>query len=578
MRILESYLIAFALMNACGRRTTDVFTVIFFITSYALLKKFPAIQLKKDSVIAAICAGIFTLCYVLGNKEALSGGLTNKIFLLFYFSCTIAGLFFLYYRCVVWVLINSTKVKLFEEKKKFPFKMLLCFAGVLFLCMIPLWLTNYPAVMTPDSLSQYRQATGINGYSDHHPWLHTMIFKLFYEIGFMISGNKYFAISCYTLVQMLLVAFSVGYVWSTLYELGLKRKYCIAGVVLFAVYPYNLIYAVTIWKDILFSMAVLALVITLFRMHLRLAEENDIFLRDKILYIVCGFLMCMLRHNGFYAFLAACPFLLWFMRKKWKQTLLFTVLILAGSFIIKGPVMDAAEVEPGKLAYKLCVPLQQVGRVIADGCELTEEEIVTVEKINIISYVEENYQKHGADPMFAWVNYGNSKYLEDNIGEYLELWISLGMKYPDKYIQAFIDLTKGYWYPMDPGQVVNLGITENKNGLESQPILNGPIVIKVHEILTKLYTIFPIYGIMYSMGAMFWLLILLLAIAGRNNDYSVWVAGLPLVFLTLTLFIAVPLVADVRYGYPLLLAIPCMVALTFRDKQEDTNEKFHERI
>ena len=80
------------------------------------------------------------------------------------------------------------------------------------------------------------------------------------------------------------------------------------------------------------------------------------------------------------------------------------------------------------------------------------------------------------------------------------------------------------------------------------------------------------------MGAMFWLLILLLAIAVRNNDYSVWAAGMPLVFLTLTLFIAVPLVADVRYGYPLLLAIPAMVAITFKNAQEDTNEKLYERI
>ena len=240
--------------------------------------------------------------------------------------------------------------------------------------------------------------------------------------------------------------------------------------------------------------------------------------------------------------------------------------------------MNAAEVEPGKLAFKLCIPLQQVGRVIADGCELTEEEIETIEKINIISYVEENYQKHGADPMFAWVNYGNAGYLEDNMGKYLDLWISLGMKYPDKYLQAFVDVTKGYWYPMDPGQVVNFGITENDNNLEAQPVLRGPYIIKIHEILTKLYTIFPLYGIMYSMGAIFWLLIMLLAIAGRNKDYGVWVAGIPLFLLTGTLFIAVPLVADIRYGYPLLLAIPAMVAITFKNTQEDTDEKLHERI
>lgn len=570
MRLLEGYLIAFALMNACSRRTTDVLTVLFFVAAYVLLKKIPQVQLKKDRIIAAICAGVFTLCYVLGNKEALSGGLTNKLFLLFYMGCTISGLFCLFYRIVLWILINSTRVKIFEEKRAYPIKMFLVFSGIIFLCMVPFLLTNYPAVMTPDSLSQYRQAAGLEGYSDHHPWLHTMMINLFYEIGYAISGNTYFAIACYTIIQMILVAVSVSYVWCTLYEIGLKKKYCITGAVLFIIYPYNLIYGVTIWKDILFTMSVLVLTVTLFRMHCRLNEEDGIKVRDWILYTVCGFFMCMLRHNGFYAFLVFVPFMIWFFRKKWKYLIPLTVLVLAACFVIKGPVMAAADVEPGKLAFKLCLPLQQIGRVIADDCELTEEEITAIEKVNVISYVKENYQRGGADPMFAWVIYGNQEYLEDNMGEYLELWISLGLKYPGKYIQAFIDLTKGYWYPMDPEQVVYFGITENENGLTSQAVLKGPIVIKIHELLTKLYTIFPIYGIMYSMGAVLWLLILLIAIAVRNGNHSMWIAGIPLVLLTLTLFIAVPLVADIRYGYPLLVAIPSIAAFTFRTKESTT--------
>lgn len=576
MKLLESYLIAFALMNACGRRTTDVFTVFFFVIAYLLLKKVPPIQQKRDSLIAATCAGIFTVLYVGGNKEALSGGLTNKLFLLFYFGCTIVGLFALFYRCVVWVLIGSNNVRIFEERKEFSFKMLFGFSGILFICMIPFLLSNYPAVMTPDSLSQYRQVAGMEGYNDHHPWLHTMIIKLFYEVGHILSSNEYFAIACYTVVQMVVVAFSVGYVWSTLYELGLKKEFCVAGVVLFAAYPYNLIYGVTIWKDILFTMAVLVLTITLFRLYLQIRTADEIVVRDIVLYTISGFMMCMLRHNGLYAFFAACPFLLWFFRKKWKILVPVTILIVAACFVIKGPVMNAVGVEPGKLAYKLCVPLQQVGRVIADDCELTEEEVEKIEKINVISYVRENYQRHGADPMFAWVIYGNQEYLQEHIDEYFDLWVSLGLRYPDKYLQSFIDLTMGYWYPMDPEQIVYFGITENDNGLITQPILKGPVIVKIHEVLTKLFTIFPVYGIGYSMGAVFWLLILLLAVAVNKRNYGMCIASIPLLFLTMTLFIAVPLVADIRYGYPLLVTIPCVAAFAFLNVREEKNEELYE--
>ena len=48
-----------------------------------------------------------------------------------------------------------------------------------------------------------------------------------------------------------------------------------------------------------------------------------------------------------------------------------------------------------------------------------------------------------------------------------------------------------------------------------------------------------------------------------------WMAGIPLLLLTLTLFVAVPLVADIRYGYPLLVAIPSVAAIAFKTKGRD---------
>ena len=565
-RIFESYLIAFALMNVCGRRTTDIFTVLFFVTAFGLFGKKAGVKQKKDCIISVTLSAILTAFCVLGNYEALSGGLSNKLFLLFYIGCTIAGLIFLFYEGILAVLVNSTKINLFEEKKKFPVKGFLIGIVVLFLGMVPFLLTNYPGIMTPDSLSQYRQAAGMSAYNDHHPWMHTLLIHFFYKIGYGITGDTYLGIACYTVAQMLLVAVSVSYVWSALYETGLKKIYCIIGMVLFVVCPYNLIYGVTMWKDIPFSMAVIVLVVTLFRLYCFMQEKMSVkqMTRDWILYGVCGFFMCMLRHNGFYAFLAMMLLLVVVFYRQWKIFVPVTVVVLIMCFVIKGPVMNAAGVEPGRFAYKVCIPLQQIARVITDGCELTEKEIALIEKINTIDYIPENYQRGGADPMFAWVIYGDEKYLVDHQGEYLKLWISVGLRYPWKYIQAFLDQTKGYWYPMDPEQVVFFGITENEDGLISQPILKGPAVIKFHELLTKLYTIFPVYGILYSMGGMFWSFLLLMAIALRNRSYGALIAGIPLLLLTLTLFVAVPLVADIRYAYPMLISVPVTAACAFK--------------
>ena len=565
-RIIESYLIAFALMNVCGKETTDMFTLLFFGLSYWMLGRKAKAGFKKDVIISAGVSGLFTLLYVMGTWQTLTGGLTNKLFLGFYFGCTIFGLFFLFYEIVLAVLVYSTKVVLFEEKKAFPIKGFWIVTGILFLCMVPFLLINFPAVMTPDSLSQYRQTVGLQSYSDHHPWAHTMAFALFYKIGFAITGDIYLAIAFYTVAQMIMICLSIAYVWSALYEVGLKKGYCIAGILLFVICPYNLVYSVTVWKDILFSMAIMVLCVTLFRLYEQLYEGQKGSIRDFLIYGVSAFAMCMLRHNGLYGFLATVVILILLFWKKKKTILLISIGVLAACFLIKGPVMSAMDVKPGQFVFKLCIPLQQVCRVVAKELPMEEEQMALIERINDVSYVIDNYEGGCADYMTAWVEAGDQEYLVNHKGEYLKLWIELGMRYPGEYIQAFIDQTKGYWFPMDPQQTVFWGITQHETGLVSQAVLKGPVVLKICEILTKLYTIFPLYGILYSMGAMFWLLLLCMAVAIRNRHYSLIGMCQPVLWVSVTLFLATPLVADLRYNYPLMLAIPCILAVSFYHK------------
>lgn len=565
-KIIGSYLIAFALMNVCGMETTDIFPILFFGLALYFLNKKEETKSGKDWLIAGILSVLFTLFYSMGSWQDLTGGLTNKLFLAFYLGCTVAGLALLFYEVILFILVNSTKIVLFEEKKGFSVKGFFAAAGFLFLCMIPFFLINFPAIMTPDSLSQYRQIIGTQQYSDHHPWAHTMLFSFFYHIGYAITKDTYFGIAFYTVAQMLLVSFSVAYVWEVLYEMGLKKKYCAAGILLFVICPYNLVYSVTIWKDILFSVAVMVLSVTIFCLYEEMREGGRGRTRDWIVYGISAFFMCMLRHNGLYAFLAAAVILMILFWKKWRILVPLSVGVLCACFVIKGPIMDAMEVTPGQFVYKLCIPLQQVCRIVAKELPMEAEEMELIEKIGDVSYIKENYNGACADPMTAWVEAGDQEYLIAHKGDYLKLWIRLGLRYPEEYGQAFIEQTKGYWYPMDPQQTVFWGITQHETGLETQAVLKGPAVLKFCEILTKWYTIFPIYGLLYSMGAVFWLLLLCGGIAIRNRNFAVVGMCQPVFWITVTLFLATPLVADLRYNYPLMITMPCILAAAFYSK------------
>ncbi|MGN0157427.1 MAG: DUF6020 family protein [Lachnospiraceae bacterium] len=560
-----SFCVTFAMMNIGRIPTTSIVLLCVFAGSFLLLEKTNLSVEKREQRCAGVTAALFTLFTVLADYAYLSGDLTSRLFIAVYLFLTAAGLFFLFRFFILLFLKAQSEIILFEGEHPFPTKLFVTFTAILFLCFLPFLLMNFPAVMTPDSLSQYRQVIGTETYSNHHPWLHTMLFQLFYEIGFAISKDTYIAISFYTVFQMFVTACCESYALAALHEIGLKKKYCIAGLILFIICPYHLLYSVTIWKDILFSMAVLVLTVTTFRLFHSIRKENNPFhcKRDIVLYTISGFLMCMFRHNGLYAFLVSTIILIVVLRKYRKSFVPVNLAILIAVIVIKGPIMDACGVKGGEFAYNVCVPLQQIARVITNGRELTQEETDLLSKINDISYIPEHYQKGGADPMFAWVLYGNQDYLIEHKGEYLKLWIEIGLRYPGDYVQAYIDQTRGYWYPMDPEQVVYFGITENEDGLIAKPVIKGPAAVKCNELLTKLYTMIPVYGILYSMGGLFWILIVCFAASFCSRRYDMLPAYLPVFLLMVTVLIAVPLVADVRYGYPMMLTAPVLFFLTF---------------
>ncbi len=51
------------------------------------------------------------------------------------------------------------------------------------LCWLPYFLYQYPGIMTPDSVNQFEQVLGLIPYSNHHPWVHTLLIGLIYHIG-----------------------------------------------------------------------------------------------------------------------------------------------------------------------------------------------------------------------------------------------------------------------------------------------------------------------------------------------------------------------------------------------------------
>jgi len=556
INLIKSFFVTYAWMNIGRLESTNILLLCIFFVCYLFLSNKTKIVgeiTKAINVSSAILGVLFAVLYALFAD--LTGGLENRMFVAVYVVFSITGLFFMFYELLT---IAMSKAVAFADAKKnlktnpFSWKVLLINAGIVFLFCLPFLALNYPAIMTPDSLSQFGQINKTEAFVDHHPWIHTLLIGLLYKTGYAITGNVYSAIAFYSVFQMILVSFSIAYAIECFYEMGFSKSVRITLLCCFILFPYNLVYSVTMWKDIIFSMAVLVLTVTI----IRLMEKNTV--RDICIFVISALAMCLLRHNGYYAYIGTAVALLIVKRRDIKKCIIYILAVFAVAALCRGPVMKLCGVSAGEYVFNLHIPLQQVGRIVVEEKPITQEQENWLRNINDLNYIKAGYSTQGADTMTAWVLDGNQEYFDNHKGEFIRLWAEIGLKYPKEYLQAFLDITMGYWAPMQPQQTVFYGITANNQGLESQPLIRGPVQIKIHELLYKLYTMIPVYGFFYCMGGFFWILLIECALCIVMKTYEKMIAFLPVTMLTLTLFVATPLAADLRYSYALMLVVPYM--------------------
>ncbi|MBO6242849.1 MAG: hypothetical protein J6O61_18785 [Butyrivibrio sp.] len=428
---------------------------------------------------------------------------------------------------------------------------LLCFFSCMFF-WLPYFLYEFPGIMTADSLVQYEQIAGLRPYSNHHPIVHTLLIKLFFNIGFLVTGNVVKAISFYTVFQMIFFSISLSVLVMEIRILSGKKNLFLEmiAIIFFALVPFNAVFAVTIWKDIPFA----ALTILFVCMIIELVNGRG----SWIGFIVLGVLFSLFRSNAWIAFILWSAVCVYAFRKNIKMVLVsvFTVLIIVS--IIKGPVFDLFGVERPDFVESLSVPIAQIARVLVNDRTLTAKEQELVDMVIDTTYIHELYAPDYADNIKELVRAGNVKYLEENKFEYFKLWAGLMVRYFGDYVSAWIDLLGGYIYPDFSYAVGDIdGIMGNDYGLVWMPQIGGKVVVKLKEIVIKLGGFIPIYGMFWSIGTYSWILFatLFVSIKKKIKVPEMWL----LLFMLGTLLIAAPNL-EFRYAYSLALVWPLLIS------------------
>lgn len=496
----------------------------------------------------------------------------------------------------------------------------LSFFVLCLLCYLPYFLMYYPTWFNNDAIWQMEQALGMAAKSNHHPYFHTLIVKLFLNVGNFLFGNLTTAVALYTFFQMALTAAVFGFFLFLLYRRGTGVFWLILAVCFYALLPVNAMLSICMGKDAWFTAAFLLFTWAVFVC----AQERKTVLagstaggevpdvaaqterkpgadeRGRALRMLCGrwvwfavtgLAVCLLRSNGIFVFLGTAAFLMvsaWWRERaarnedaessigktkqhggemkaqgavKWlRQPLTIAALIVLILYLLwQGPILSALHVEPPDTIESLTMPTQHLLCAYKRGGSLTAEEIGMLERVVPLAEIDEYYNPYLFDMTKNYIRQnGHQEVIAENKGAYAKLWLTVGMKNPMLYLEGEIRQTAGFYALRIPHETYLYG---------EYFMVDNPFGIEAER---KLFTyddslamgrwlqgFQELYRRVWSLGANTWVLLLTLACAlYRKKRIAVY---LPALCLLGSLMLATPVYNEFRYAYGVFAALPFLV-------------------
>ena len=460
--------------------------------------------------------------------------------------------------------------------KKHPFLFSLCFIVI---CWLPYIISYYPIILSPDPSFQIRQFFGIRTkYADyailldenvvmtnHHPVTHTMLLGGCLKLGTMI-GNDNLGLFFYSIIQISVLASVLAFSIYYMQKMGLKTKYLIGVLLIYALVPMFPLYAMSGVKDVLFGAFIFLYFIFLHNLVKTKCEGYKWW--NYLLIIILLILICLFRNNGIHVLILSLPFTLIIARKKWKQLLTVMVCVFGFYGVFDKVILPYYKITPGSIREVLSVPFQQTARLAKyHSDEFTEEEIATIDKILGYDDLAERYDSELADPV---KNEFNKYATDEDLKEYFKVWFNGLIKHPGTYIEATMnnvygffcpEKTKWYVYYNFDNRITENGFDYHYNSLETS-----------RNILSEYAVAFPYIpgiGLISNIGFNVWIIFTLFAYAIYKKLYKNILVLAPALILILVCVVG-PANTYFRYALPFIFAMPFIIGV-FLEKRENND-------
>ena len=539
-------------------RTYNFMLVLLFFILYLFYKKNSKVvdnmankYSKIFSLLLSIVLIVGSIVYsCIGTKDAIIFNVHNVIY-------TIVGSIGFYYFFEVittYILVHLPNI-CDSKSKPLTRKYLIIIFITIFVCWLPYFLRYYPGLMSNDSYHIfYYVENGI--LNDHHTFGHTWFVGIIYLLGKVLFHNLNAAVAFYTIIQMLICDYIFVYIIKFLNELKVKKIYLYICIGLFALSPLYAIYSLTIWRDILFGMTFPVLFITLYR-YIRSGYKLSWEL--AIPYLISIIFMLFMRNNGIYILILFTPFLV-LLSKNYKEILLVVnVLIIIMYYIIKGPIFNYFKIANTESVESFSIPLQQISRVITMDEQIDDKSYNYLNSIMDVSSISDSYDPTISDPV-KWLV--DSSKLSTSKGEFIGTWLRILVMHPRIYVESYLSSTLGYWYP---DVIYWATVRDSKSIFPDLDIYTDSKLPNLTIIDSTTSRRIPLSNLIWSPGLMFILLIFSSMLLVYKKESKYLLCYIPLYALWISLMLATPVFAELRYIYglftcmPLLLVIPLVI-------------------
>ena len=556
--------------------------ILIFILFYCFFYKAYFSESKKNNFYRLL-SFIFSLITIVGLVYSTLASSLKILFCSFLQIYKFLTLFFGYYIIYYAILkrlstIDIGKIKMKETffERKFQKHPILITSLLLTLVFLPLAIIFYPGGATGDTADSVYQffhdgsswsIQMINLIDDnvyinkHHSVLFTVMLGLFLKLGnCLYSYNLGFFL--FILFQLFVVISIFSFMIYYMKRIKIPFYLIFCSILFICFSPLIIKYSITAIKDTLNAGINLVYVIFL----LQIVRNYDSIFKNKFrlfAFIIVMLLVMMLRNNGIYTILLSFPFLFILYKKYWRKLLKVFVSILIIFGMYDNILLPRFGVSDGSIKEVLSIPFMQLARVAKYHEEdFSNEEINKINEVLDFRNIINGYNpKISDDVKDSYKKTATKQEILDVFG----IWFKYLKKYPDVYIESFLNSTYGYFYPPfieDEPKILFTNFLAYERNYELGPISRFNVARAViYYVLCYIYYS-PFFVYFNNVALIDWLLVLSFLYIFRKKKYKYLIPLFPLLSVLLVC-LASPVNGCARYVLSIVFSVPIVLAIDY---------------